>query len=197
MISSSTLDGPLTDRLLVALGEQLGSRAEQVTLVIVGGSALIALGLVDRATKDVDVVALVDENGIRSADPFPQRLVVARDAVARDFGLPVEWLNAGPAPLVDLGLPGGLLDRAERRDYGDALTVMFASRLDQVHFKLYAAVDQGAGKHFDDLRALAPTEDELLAAAGWSRTHDSSEGYLSVLGEVLAYFGVPDGSLDL
>ena len=76
----------------------------------------------------------------------------------------------------------------------DSLTVLFASRYDQIHFKLYATVDQGAGKHLDDLERLAPTHYELLAAARWSRTHDPSDGYGSVLERVLTHFGVTDGS---
>jgi hypothetical protein len=94
-----------------------------------------------------------------------------------------------------LGLPDGLIDRLERRDYGNSLTVYFASRFDQIHFKLYALVDQGPGKHEADLRALTPTEGELLKAARWSRSHDPSEGYEQVLREVLAHMGVRDADL--
>ena len=63
------------------------------------------------------------------------------------------------------GCPAGFVDRLERRRYGDVLAVHFASRLDQIHFKLYALVDQGSGKHEQDLRALRPTASELLQAA--------------------------------
>jgi hypothetical protein len=80
--------------------------------------------------------------------------------------------------------------------YGPGLEVLFASRLDQIHLKLYATVDQGVGKHLDDLEALGPTSQELLEAAHWSRSHDPSEGYRSVLKRVLANFGVEDGHLD-
>jgi hypothetical protein len=55
--------------------------------------------------------------------------------------------------------------------------VLFASRVDQIHLKLYATVDQGAGKHLSDLQALDPTTQELLVAAAWSETHDASDGY--------------------
>jgi hypothetical protein len=94
-------------------------------------------------------------------------------------------------------LLGALGDQlTERRTYGYGLEVLFASRLDQVHFKLYATADQGAGKHLADLRALEPTADELLAAARWSRTHDPSEGYRDVLVRVLAHFGIDVGPSD-
>lgn len=95
--------------------------------------------------------------------------------------------------MLALGLPAGFLERVERQDHGAGLTVWFASRLDQVHFKLCAAVDAGGpGKHVGDLLALSPTRDELLAAARWSRTHDPSEGYRKALVGALAYFDVKD-----
>jgi hypothetical protein len=76
--------------------------------------------------------------------------------------------------------------------FGPGLDVLFASRLDQIHLKLYAVADQGTGRHLQDLQALAPTEGELIAAAGWCRRHDPSEGFAEVLSRVLADFGVGD-----
>ena len=128
-------------------------------------------------------------------DPLPPALLEARDRVAADFGLPEDWLNAGPRSLLDFGRPAGFVERLEAREYGEALTVHFASRVDQIHFKLYAVVDQGLGKHEADLRALAPTPDELLDAARWTRTHDPSSGFADELRRVLADFGVSDADL--
>lgn len=150
---------------------------------------------VERTTRDVDIVALHSDAGLDSADPLPQSLRAAGDLVARDFGLPTGWLNPGPAGLLMFGLPEGLGDRLERREYGEGLVVYFASRYDQIHFKLYAAVDQGPGKHEADLRALAPTKAELIAAARWSRSQDPSEGYARVLRSALESFGVTDVDL--
>ncbi len=59
----------------------------------------------------------------------------------------------------------------------------------------YALVDQGPGKHEADLRALSPTEEELFAAAHWSRLHDPSEGYAQMLRDVLTHLGVDDVDL--
>jgi len=185
----------VADELLNALAEQLASLGAAYEIIVIGGSALLALGLVDRPTKDVDVVALSEGGTVRSARPLPLELIEARDRVARDFGLPASWLNDGPAELVRFELPEGFLERVERRVYGPFLTVLFASRFDLVHFKLYATVDQGPGRHEADLRALAPTEQELLAAARWSTTHDPSAGYLSQLVQVLQVFGVEDARL--
>jgi hypothetical protein len=193
MADSTAIDAQRADELLAALGEQLAIRGERYTIAVIGGSALIALGLVSRATRDVDIVALLREEELVSAEPLPEGLLDAADVVARDFGLSSGWLNVGPASLFDLGLPDGFVQRAEQRRYGESLRVLFASRLDQIHFKLYAAVDQGAGRHLADLQALTPSEEELLQAARWSETHDTSEGYRAMLTNALEHLGVRHG----
>jgi hypothetical protein len=185
-----------THELLAALGEQLAARDARVDLVVIGGSALLALGLTSRATRDVDVVGLLAAGSVVDPRPLPKPLLEGVARVARDFALPSDWLNAAPASLLDIGLPEGLVERLERRDYGPSLSVHFASRIDQIHFKLYAMVDQGAGKHEADLRALQPTADELLRAARWTRTHDPSLGFRQELVAVLAHFGVEDAALN-
>jgi hypothetical protein len=181
------------DQLLGALGEQLAASGERYELVVIGGSGLLALGVIERSTRDIDIVALRTKGDLDSAEPLPEGLRAARDRVARDFSIPTEWLNPGPTDLLEFGLPDGFIDRLERRDYGEALVVHLASRYDQIHFKLYALVDQGPGKHEEDLRALSPTEDELIAAARWSRSQDPSEGYALMLGQTLTHLGVQHG----
>lgn len=190
MSVNTPIDADSVDNVLAALGDQLSVRGESYSIVVVGGSGLLALGVVTRTTRDVDVVALLDEGSIVPANELPDGLLAAARVVAADFGLPSDWLNNGPASLVDFGLPPGLLERATHRAYGHALDVLFVSREDQIHFKLYAVVDQGAGKHLSDLEALAPSESELLQAARWTRRHDPSEGYREVLLRVLDHFGV-------
>lgn len=181
--------------LFAALGEQLAAVGYECELVVIGGSGLLALGVIDRATRDVDLLALRAGDELRTPQPLPPELIAAAERVSRDYGLPSDWLNAGPSSLLDFGLPEGFVDRLERRSYGEALTVHLASRLDQIHFKLYALVDQGPGKHERDLRALEPSNDELLAAARWARTHDPSEGFRIELQLVLAHLGVEDADL--
>lgn len=181
--------------LLRALGEQLVATGNEYELIVIGGSGLLVLGVISRPTQDVDVVAFRDAGVLKKAEPFPPVLVAARDRVAADFGLPEDWLNPGPAGLMDHGLPDGFFDRVETRSFGRGLTVQFASRLDQIHFKLYALVDQGVGRHQQDLRALRPTTDELVQAARWTRTHDPSPGFKQMLEEALRFLGVEDADL--
>ena len=121
---------------------------------------------------------------------FPPALRSAVEDVAGALGLPEDWLNPGPAGLLDLGLPQGFLERTTARTYG-TLTIRLASRRDHVAFKLYAAVDQGPqSRHFADLVKLDPTAEELLQSARWCRTHDPSEGFREMLLQALAALGV-------
>lgn len=130
----------------------------------------MALGIVERSTRDVDPLALRSGDKLDSAEPLPGKLATARDRVPRDLSLPADWLNPGPTDLLRFGLPDGFINRLESRDYGDSLSVHLASRYDQIHFKLYALVDQGPGKHEDDLRALLPTEEELSSGVSGRRS---------------------------
>ncbi len=65
----------------------------------------------------------------------------------------------------------------------------FIERLDQIHFKVYAAVDSGPGRHIDDLRTLNPTEEEIELAAKWAMTHDPSEEFCETLKDMLRRIG--------
>ncbi len=170
------------------------AQTEPVRLVVCGGSALIAMGLRQRTTRDVDVVALLNAtNELTSPDPLPEFLLTAAAQVARDLGLFDNWLNNGPSRgeggLFQMGLPAGFSGRLTAKEYGSRLTVHFISRLDQIHFKLYAAADQRDGTHLNDLKALHPNSAELEAAARWAMTHDVSEGFKMILQELLTQLG--------
>lgn len=190
-ITREALDG-----ILSALGDQLRALGARLEIVVVGGSALLALGLVRRPTRDVDVLAIAEDGELHRADPLPETLREAANRVMRDFGLDEDWLNAGPTDILKWGLPHGFWSRITTQQYGEALTVHFAGRLDQIHFKLYAMVDQAGGRHEADLRALRPTGHELIAAAKWSVTQDPSSGYRMMLEQALEQLGVRDVDLD-
>jgi len=183
------------ETILSALGEQLEDLLnEPIEILVCGGSALNVLGLIQRTTEDVDILAYVMRNkegkiSIVKAEPLTPELNEAAKRVARDFNLPERWLNPGPASAVDLGLPEGLMERVITRKFGKKLIVHLLDRYDQIHFKLYAVVDQGAGKHLDDLLALKPTPDEIEHAACWSMTHDVSEGFKGSLKILLNHMG--------
>ena len=174
------------------LGQLLLDRGHHFEVVAVGGGGLLLIGLIDRPTKDLDLVALRDAGVLLPASELPPPLAEAAEDVARVLDLAPNWMNGGPTSLLRFGLPEGFLERVERREYG-GLVILLASRFDQIHFKLYAAADdRPGGKHHVDLQRLRPTHDELRAAAAWTRTHDASEGFAIMLGGVLRTFGLDD-----
>jgi hypothetical protein len=65
---------------LFALNDQLALRHGSVHLIVIGGSGLIAIDAVSRATRDVDVVALERDGELVSAEPLP---AAVRDAARR------------------------------------------------------------------------------------------------------------------
>ena len=188
------------ESVLTALAEQLEVRGVMhCEMVVCGGAALNILGYVSRVTEDVDVVAFVDTKSdgsttlVKATKPMNPAIEDAATRVQKDFDLTDNWLNPGPASVMDLGLPDGLMDRVETRTYGKNLTIHFLSRYDQIHFKLYAVVDRDRGDvHYGDLLALEPTAEELEKAARWSMTHDISEGYRKVLKNFLKEIGYKD-----
>ena len=189
------IDQTRLDQALQLLAAKLELRGTApVNLVVCGGSALIQLGLRSRTTKDLDVVALLTaDHQLTSPDPLPASLVEAADQVGRDMGFFQDWLNNGPSRgdggLFQLGLPAGLASRLTAKCYNHSLSVHFVSRVDQIHFKLYAACDQRHGRHMNDLIGLNPTGPELETASRWAMTHDISEGFRSVLQELLTQLG--------
>jgi hypothetical protein len=175
--------------ILSALDRQIGVHGgEMIGLVVCGGTALAALGLVTRTTKDVDVLCAAIETEdlitLHELKSFPPWLMDAASKVGRDFHLPSGWLNLGPASQVSTGLPEGFERRLTKKIYGEYLSVYFISRLDQIHFKLYAAVDRN-DYHVQDLAMLSPTPDEMLAAARWTLTQDVSEVFAALLRDFL------------
>ena len=181
------------EEALDMLGEVLADRGESVEIVAIGGGSLLLLHLIERPTKDLDIVAIVSGRSYVSAAPLPDFLLSAVRDVAAATGLREDWLNPGPASLLDFGLPEGFETRTTTRHFR-SLTVHLAGRKDQIFFKLYASVDQGpSSKHAVDLRKLAPSPEELGEAAAWCRTHDPSEGFAQQLQLALQALGGDHG----
>ena len=178
------------DQLLEALNASLSAMdAPALELLICGGAALAVMELISRPTLDIDVLAIVDGEQDVMAKPFPAYLRKAVSRVARAHSLSEDWLNHGPADMQRFGLPVGILDRALKVEYGDRLAVRFVGRYDQIHFKLYALVDQGTGKHLDDFIQLRPTEEEVDSAAMWCINQDPSGGFKLMLTGALTHLG--------
>ena len=186
------IDSVTLERALKALGNLLADRGHHYEIVAIGGGGLLLLGQIERPTKDLDLVALVEEDQLVSAIPLPQNLLQAAEDVGRALQLGRGWLNVGPASLLQAGLPEGFKERMHTRHYG-GLTIHLAGRLDQICFKLYASVDQGPhSKHFADLKLLKPARRELEVAQNWCLSQDVSDAFAIELKNALVALGIGD-----
>lgn len=178
-----TINAATLERALEMLGQILAEKDCYYEVVAIGGGSLLLLGQIVRTTKDLDLVAIIEESELVTASPLPEQLIQARDEVAVILSLGKDWLNPGPTSLLNFGLPKGFEQRMQARHFG-GLTVHLASRFDQICFKLYAAIDHGPkSKHFADLQLLQPTPQELDQAKEWCKTHDPSESFAVMLDE--------------
>ena len=183
-------------RALESLGEVLAFRHLAADIAIIGGSALLLRDLSSRVTRDVGVVAFVDGSDLIDAKDLPTQFLDAIRDVAADLDLDPDWINTGPAGLLEFGLPDGFLERCETIRFG-GLTVRVADRFDQIHFKLYASADQGPrSKHVTDLEILHPSKDELHTAGQWCRTHDPSPGFAESVLAVIKHLDSDEPSAD-
>lgn len=184
------------EKYLKVLNYHLELNNKKIEFVVCGGTALNAMGFVSRVTKDIDVLGFVennDNNILIEKAIFPDWLKEIINKISRDFNIPKDWLNAGPTSMIDLGLPADFEKRLSKKDYGSNLSIYYISRIDQIYFKLYACADRG-GYHLDDLKKLNPSSEELLNASLWCMTQDISEGFKTILKDLLAKMGYEDVS---
>ena len=177
------------EEALGILGQLILDRGLHYEVVAIGGGGLLLLGQILRTTKDLDLVALIEEGEFISADPLPVPLFQAIHDVGVALNLGKEWVNIGPTDLLKMGLPEGFKTRMHTLHHG-GLIVHLAGRFDQICFKLYAAVDKGPNsKHFADLKILRPTQMELDEAKRWCITHDVSKEFSKDLTSALSALG--------
>lgn len=169
---------------------------EPVELVSCGGASLNLMGLVSRSTSDVDILCaaqVVAKGKVRllPGTTLPSRFADLVAEVGHELGIKEEWLNFGPAPLLDFGLPPGLETRLKRKSYGRCLALHVISRLDQIHLKLYATMDPKTRIeiHLGDLMDLEPTKAEARAAVDWLLNRKTSADFRRKLKQVLDRIG--------
>jgi len=144
----------------------LADRRLRLEAVVVGGAALGLLGVIDRPTRDCDIL---------HPELSPSVVAAAREfaRACRDVGAPVDddWLNNGPASLAKQ-LPAGWLARLQDAFRGEAIVLRSLGRSDLLLSKLFALCDRGTD--IGDCIALAPTADELKVAVAWLREQDAN-----------------------
>jgi hypothetical protein len=169
------VSGNALNAALSLLGEFLAeSRAAPVWLVVGGGSALLALRLSTRPTKDVDVMALREwEGNIVSAYPLPDAVKEAAARVAIELRLNQDWLNsAASLHGFDLAqLPSRFWQDIDTREFGDNLKISFIGRQGLILLKLSAALGRDQWRDIEDLLSLKPTRVETEESLRWVLSH--------------------------
>lgn len=176
------------DEALDLLGSLLEESGVSISLVVAGGSALLAQKITSRNTHDVDVIAL--DGGDTRAYPFPAALTEAVARVARELDLAPNWLNNSMSLFLGRNqLPELVWWTLDTRTYGSRLQVSYIRRDGLILLKLHAALDRDEARDLTDLTALNPTAEETMRHLNWileeiieQTTHPKIELILNHLG---------------
>jgi hypothetical protein len=171
------IDPAFAHPLLRELNDALAIEgAERVDWIVCGGTALGIQGLIQRPTRDIDVISGWNSTTLQIVpiDRFSRAVERAIVRVAethrelRSSG--ITWVNLGARGLLDFGLPPGCVGRLKACVIGTHLTLRIPDRRDLIAFKLFAAADAAHGRqsvHKSDVRAVSPNEEEVRFAIDW------------------------------
>ncbi len=137
---------------LEALDKELKTRNLSFELYICGGAALQLLGIISRATADIDVIE----------KHLDQDLIAAKNVVAKKLRISEDWLNNKVSPIADR-LEKNWKKKCVGVFAGDHLVVFSLSRQDLINSKLHAATSRH-GEDINDLVELSPTPLEFQRA---------------------------------
>lgn len=146
----------------------LESKGLAFEAVIIGGAALEVMGVIDRATVDVDVlVPTIPEEIQKAAEDF-------RAVYFKRTGetLIEKWLNNGPSSLTR-DLEPLWKARITPVYQGRALILHTLGRRDLIASKLFAFCDRDE-RDLGDLIRMLPTRAELLEILPWVTNRDAN-----------------------
>jgi len=153
------------EKIIMAFDEFLHKEGLKFEGIVIGGAALLLIHVIDRATKDVDVLSPEIPEEIKKAS-----IEFAKKNSTLSLN-PKEWFNNGPYSL-KRDLPPGWRDRIQKVFDGKSLTLYTLGRMELLKAKLYAACDRNID--FDDCIALNPTNKELDACFDWVLKGDAN-----------------------
>jgi hypothetical protein len=132
---------------------------------VIGATALLVMGVIDRATVDVDFLApMIPDSIAKAARTFAKRYQGPESPLRED------WLNNGPESLIR-DLPAGWEQRVVPLYQGSRLQLTTLGRLDLLRSKLYAYCDRQ--QDLEDCIALKPTAKELNTCLPWLKERDA------------------------
>ena len=148
--------------ILDDLDSELAQAGAERSLTICGGGALLFLNIMERVTRDVDVIT-------PELDPLLTQLAAL---LAKRHGLEENWLNNGPAALAR-DLEPGWLTRTEPIFKGRALELRTLGRRDLIASKLFALCDRDE-HDLDDLFRMKLIWSEVEDLKEWILKRDAS-----------------------
>ena len=159
MLLSSKQFNHALDRLDALLFER---NHDPIDLRVCGAGALSILGVLSRATRDLDVITprLTDE------------LLRSAAEVAQELSLPKEWINNGPSSLIR-DLEKDWEQRCVEIYSRKIIRVLALGRRDLIATKLFAFCDRDEDD-LNDLIAIAPTPEEIDSLLAWTLDRDGS-----------------------
>ena len=163
--------------VVVAFDRWLVGSELRFEATVIGGAALVMLGITSRFTNDVDVLQPV----------LPDEVVVAAQgflASMRERGIILSrrWLNNGPRALIEC-MPTGWEARQRVLFEGEALRLWTLSEDDLLATKLLALCDRN--EDWADCLALHPTTAQLANARAWLLSQDDEASWPARVEEVL------------
>jgi hypothetical protein len=166
---------------LSAFDQFLSARGLRFDAVIIGGTALVLLGVTSRQTRDCDILdpVLPDEIALAAREFAGQQR-------AASLELADDWFNNGPRDLIRV-LPEGWPERVVTLLEGQGLVLRTLGRKDLLCTKLFALCDRG----FDlaDCVALDPTPEELSELQPWVALQDANPDWTAHVHSTLADLG--------
>ena len=137
----------------------LAERGLSLEAVLTGGAALALLGIINRETRDCD---LLEPELTPELQEAAQQF--AAEQCDKGYFLQADWLNNGPAALVPL-LPEGWRSRLQPVYQGKAVRLWALGRPELLLTKLWALCDRALD--LGDCLALRPDPEELTWAEAW------------------------------
>jgi hypothetical protein len=170
-----------------AFDEYLGKKGCTFQATIIGGSALLLMGVIERATQDVDCLSPKVPKNIKEISVEFARWYSSQHKTP----LQPDWLNNGPESLLR-DLPGHWQEHIQPIYQGKHLTFYTLGREDLLLAKLFAYCDRQ--QDLQDCIALKPSLEELKKAYTWLVKRDVNPQWpdhvmqsLKILAEKLGY----------
>ncbi len=147
---------------------------EKLDAYIIGGANLIAAGILDRETMDIDVI---------SPSVFSASVQRVIEEIARKEGIPSKWINTMPSSDEQF-LTDGWKRRSKLFFEGNRLRVFLLGRADMLGLKLAAAIDR-AKADADDILAMNPTNEEWEFGRTWARNYDANPNWPNLIDQLI------------